>query len=436
MCGITAVLSGEKEKSLLDISTFLRDAAIVTQLRGTDATGIYQVNGDVVLDSYKLPVSGSVFADLPQAQRLFLAGQSAYATVIHNRKATAGGVNYTTTHPFIHTTPEGIADFALVHNGTLTTWDRKKFESDSHQLAYDVFTEGNAAFETTSGAFACIYTNMQTEVTTVVSNGERDLYYAKVAGKDIVVMMSELGALSWVAARNGLKLENNAIYKVEKGFIYEFPFKSPTVFKKTKIELLTANSWNNYDTKNQGRNYGVARPPVVTPPAPATFPTTRSIMKGKMEELTAQMLGKTIAEKAVTTEKTDYLTIVKNDDLRINVETEVKLTPDEATAYQKLSHGVMSEEIMAVPIFWDEQNSTLTADVVQVHSKSKILLQDTVIVRGVSKLQGKAIMRFTNFPLIVVGVEQNNDRDVAMTFIAATPTSREFTKAAELRKAS
>jgi hypothetical protein len=249
-------------------------------------------------------------------------------------------------------------------------------------------------------------------------------------------MMSELGALSWVAARNALKLENNAIYKVEKGFIYEFPFKSPTTFKKTKIELLTTNSWNNYDTKNQGRNYGVTRQPVVTPPAPTTFPTTRSIMQGKMEELTAQMLGKTIAEKAVTAEKTDYLTIVKNDDLRINVETEVKLTPDEATAYQKLSHGVMSEEIMAVPIFWDEQNSTLTADVVQVHSKSKILLQDTVIVRGVSKLQGKAIMRFTNFPLIVVGVEQNNDRDVAMTFIAATPTSREFTKAVELRKAS
>lgn len=433
MCGITAVLTGENEKNVLELGTFLRDAAVVTQLRGTDATGVYQVNGDVKMDSYKLPVSGSVFSELANAQRLFLAGQNAYVTVVHNRKATAGAVNYTTTHPFVHTTPEGIADFALVHNGTLTTWDRKKFDSDSHQLAWEVFTKGNKAFETTIGAFACVYTNMQTETTTVISNGERDLYYAKVQDKDIFLLMSEMGSLSWLAQRNSIKLEDNNVYKVEKGYIYEFPFKSPSEFTKKKIDL--AGGWDTHGTRNATRNYGVANRQVsVLPPVK----TLRDTIKSEMEALTEEMLGKSLAAKAMSTQPQLFTEIETDENLKLGTAVGTKITPKEASAYQKLSNGIMSEEIIAIPIFWDEASNTLIADVTRVHPKSKILLQDTVVIRDITKMQGKAIMRFTMFPLIVVGLEvpEDNEGSVVMTFIAETPTAREFTKAIELKKAA
>ncbi len=447
MCGITVALAGEKEKGLVGLSSFLKDATLATQLRGTDSTGIYQVNSNLIMDFYKMPVSGSIFCDLPKANVLYNSGGSAYVTTIHNRKATTGSVAYTTAHPFMHHNDADEVDFGFVHNGTLDWWDRHKFASDSHQLAQNVFEKGTDAFTDIYGAFACVYTSLSEQITTVISNGQRDLYYCKVKDKDIILMMSEAGSLSWLASRNQIEIEENKIYKIEKGFVYSFPFATPCKFTKTAITLRGA-------VGTYPRNFSAVGTST-TPGIQATGKTTKERMISEMDTLHKELLGKPVlslvsdntkgpgpTEKALAAavmaagKNASTARELKGWQLSRSIPaSRDSCSEEERKLFYKKVGAERTEEVITCPIYYDPTQKTLICDVVETLPSSIINKRDTVVLRDITREQSKGIMKFIEFPVVINGVEPsafsaNPDMiDGPLYYIGARPTAVEFTKA-------
>jgi len=238
MCGLTAVLNSESVR-VHGLDGFITDATVTTQLRGMDSTGMYQVDGNLELNSYKKAVDGTTFISLPRAEEMLNDADMSYVTVVHNRKATTGRVNDKNAHPFVHENDEGEDDFALVHNGTISQWDQSKFSTDTQALASRINEKGPEGLDELRGAWSVIWTDMSTQMTYMATNGERPLHYAFVKGKSVVLISSEAGMLSWLAERNKLELQDNAIYEAETHQTYAFPLHDVREFTKTPIKQVT-----------------------------------------------------------------------------------------------------------------------------------------------------------------------------------------------------
>lgn len=231
MCGIVGVVNPDKRHERY--RDYCEQGMRVGILRGEDSTGLFQVNKKGGFDTYKMGISGDMFAaNKGTVRRLNKISSDSVATIIHNRAATRGEVNDDNAHPFIHfkDEPKGKPKHALVgvHNGTLygthpNKEDGRDFEVDSDYLFYQICKLGaKEALKEVRGSYACVWYENNWNLNIAV-NEERPLFWGFVQDRNAMLIASEAGMMCWLAERNGIKLET--IVAPDKNKIYTFNLK-------------------------------------------------------------------------------------------------------------------------------------------------------------------------------------------------------------------
>ena len=234
MCGITAMFCGEtipfKDKDAY--SCLLHQACLTGMLRGEDSTGLFQVDKNNSVIVVKSPIDGYHFRNTRAAKKALAASPECFATVIHNRASTKGGVSYENCHPFQHISEQH--DITAVHNGTVMGFRPGfDYQVDSDYLINKMAVDGpvKALSEIDGASFAMIWWDGVTKRLNIATDGNRPMHWAMVKKSNIMLMASEDGMLRWLAERNGIELDT--IYYAESHTIYTF---DPT------------NSFKNYET--------------------------------------------------------------------------------------------------------------------------------------------------------------------------------------------
>lgn len=249
MCGIFGVVNGKKSrKADRNIVNLIEQAFTVGALRGTDSTGLFQVDkGKIYV--HKEPVHGALFAALDSTFPYIRDADTCGVLVAHNRAATQGAVSKENAHPFGHATKDETY-FVGVHNGTLTNWDRTKFQVDSDWALRKIAAEGDAAYKNINGAFAFVFhDNRDHNTLHMVRNSERPLFAAFVENEDRMLFASEYMMLLWLADRNKIKLEKNII-DLTPGYRYSFDINNPRDYSTKKVDFFTSSSV--YDDSDWG----------------------------------------------------------------------------------------------------------------------------------------------------------------------------------------
>lgn len=290
MCGLSGFLSGESSwVGLTGVNKFMEQAAEVGKLRGEDSTGMFQVKKDKSVNVHKLALPGDVFASTKQAQKLFSTTDSTVCTIMHHRAATRGAVNYDNAHPFEHSD----SDRYLVgaHNGSLNNWKTKhdgiNFDVDSDYALYRIFQEGEKAFSSLNGAYTFVWWESDGKLR-IVCNGERPFAFAFIHKKNAMLMASEAGMLWWLAARNGIEIDEILSPEAHQLLTFD-PAGSLRKFTSTQVEKASAytsvytggNSAGTHGnfTQRQGAN---AIPPATRAPAKAASGTGTSSRSGSL----------------------------------------------------------------------------------------------------------------------------------------------------------
>ena len=390
MCGLTAVLNSEINV-VAGLDKFITDATVVTQLRGMDSTGMYQIDGNLELQHYKKAVDGTTFTNLPQAAELLADADVSYVTVVHNRKATTGKINNANAHPFIHENSNGEDDFALVHNGTIEDWDNKKFKTDTAALAERINNYGPQGLDDLYGAWSVIWTDMESQITHMATNGERPLHYAFVKNKSVVLICSEAGMLSWLAERNKLELEDNAIYEAETHQTYAFPLHDVRQFTKTPIKKVTPRQTKTYNYAN-------------------VKDTRKERIVGEVREIEKQ------ARAGILTEFSP-LTNVTPLNRSFTGRSVPGVTQEEKDA---LFNWTGEHELTArgVPIYKDGNTFNVYVDVLaDGNPYAPVGKNDAIVVRCTSATQAANMMRYHEIEITLTGMQEDG------YFIGLPPTS-------------
>lgn len=391
MCGLTAVLNSESNL-VSGLDKFITDATVVTQLRGPDSTGMYQINGNLELQSYKKAVDGSTFITMPKAAELLADADVSYVTVVHNRKATTGKINNANAHPFIHENNNGEDDFALVHNGTIEDWDKKKFSTDTEALAARINDNGAQGLDDLYGAWSVIWTDMESQITHMATNGERPLHYAFVKDKSVVLICSEAGMLSWLAERNKLELEDDAIYEAETHQTYAFPLHDVRQFTKTPIKKVIPRQTKTYSYSNVTDN---RRPRIIS----------------EVKEIERQARANTLTDFSSLTTVTP-LTTTTRCSRSIN-----GLSQEETDALFNWT-GEHEVTARAVPIYKDTDNFNVYLDVISnANPYAPVGNNDAIVVRCTSATQAANLMRYHEIEITVKGMQEDG------YFIGLPPTA-------------
>lgn len=274
MCGIVGVI-GALDKQERNV---FQQLLFADTFRGYDSTGIFSLNYQDIVRTFKKAVSAPDFLQFKQIDSMMYAR----ALVGHNRWATKGGVNNVNAHPFTHGRITG------VHNGTLRQQsllpESKDFDVDSENIFYSLNKIGeDETIKRLNGAFALVWHDAQDNTIKMVRNDERPLHYAMSDDEQHVFFASEKGMLLWILARNGVKFKK--IEEVKEGRLYTFttPLRGKKVEKTSrKVEFYKAPV--------------VTRLPAKTTPATSTNHNSTSADKIRKE--VDAILGKTFRFRA------------------------------------------------------------------------------------------------------------------------------------------
>lgn len=257
MCGIHGVIN-KATFSKKEIGAFIEQAFVVNSLRGTDATGVFQIDKNGGSSSYKNNVAGPVFAELKHAKRFFTDAESAPLTVGHVRHGTVGKNVMDNAHPFVAERDDG-SYIVGVHNGSLINWrsnrDSAKYDVDSEWAINLISTEGVDAFEKIQGAYCFVWwDSSQKDKLFMVRNEERPMHLLYNKAKDVLMFGSEAGMLAWLAERNKIET-HDMIYSLEPHMLYTFDFAKPTTITWTKSNApkYKAPVYNNQNSNVQRR---------------------------------------------------------------------------------------------------------------------------------------------------------------------------------------
>jgi predicted glutamine amidotransferase len=228
MCGIFGVINGDTVRSD-NLRKLVRDMALAGAVRGVDGLGIYQVKS---LEDTQLWVSKTAVPTHHMLDEGKLSGYIADVTesmvsIGHHRHATVGKISDQAAQPFFSYREDGTY-LVGVHNGTLNTWNQKEgdreFHSDSdwaiHQLSKDY---DHALTHQIRGAYAFVtYDSAEPTKLRIALNGQRDLAFAFVKGRNTMLIASEAEMLAWLCKRNKIELEGDYVYEGQADKIYTF----------------------------------------------------------------------------------------------------------------------------------------------------------------------------------------------------------------------
>ena len=220
MCGIVSYVSGRFTFDK-DIADSLLQMIVCDTVRGAHSTGI-MYEDDVNVYTYKRPLSGFDFVQLPEAKRVINNFHHSRFLVGHNRAATIGAVSQENAHPFQHDHITG------VHNGTLTnhrTLTKSTFNAtvDSEYIfkALSEVDKSSEVIDKINGAFALIWYNSLSDTLHFVRNEDRPYCFAKVKDEDTLLGASEKEMLMWIAKRNGVEIEKTFIPKALDEWVFD-----------------------------------------------------------------------------------------------------------------------------------------------------------------------------------------------------------------------
>lgn len=247
MCGISFVLGDSRKRTFSidnDVRGFVRDAAIVGGVRGRDSTGVFQLHDDKkgkpVIYTIKRAMDGSSFEQIKNTQGYFEDAATAQFTVLHHRAATNGKVTDANAHPFYIRTKEADKSLIGCHNGSLTTWDRTKFEVDSEYAMHELSQSDNALETLRDFVGPYVFTwydQRDPDMFNIARGKDRPLAFAIVRGANRNYMLgcSEASMLYWLADRNKLSLEDNRIFECKENTLYRVPLYDVRKWTSTPI---------------------------------------------------------------------------------------------------------------------------------------------------------------------------------------------------------
>ena len=231
MCGISLVLHSsakKNDKGLISRSSgyndFMKDSFTAGMLRGTDSSGVFQidVNGKPYIS--KLPLPGVYFATDSSATGILDDTDESPITVGHVRAATAGKISTDNAHPFTTKTRKDGSYIMGVHNGSLNYWKfdptSKDYDVDSEWALNLIAEEGADAFESIEGSFSFVWWDSRhPEALFFARNDQRPMFLLRSSDGRSILGASEAGMLSWLADRSSLNVETD-VYTTEPGKMY------------------------------------------------------------------------------------------------------------------------------------------------------------------------------------------------------------------------
>lgn len=202
----------------------LADIALVSQLRGLDATGIFQVSGHQ-MDKYRLvksPDDWNYFYWYHQAHekgcKEILSDINARVVLGHVRHATRGAKNNTNCHPF------EFPNLAGAHNGTLVSKEYQHESKTDSELLYKNISEKGPQ-DTLSelyddDAYALTWFDKDQKKLFLTRNTGRTLYITVLKSRGVLYWASEGWMLDVILARHGEKhigndIENKSVITAE-----------------------------------------------------------------------------------------------------------------------------------------------------------------------------------------------------------------------------
>jgi hypothetical protein len=220
---------------------FFINSLMANQVRGTDSTGIFQVDRENHISWRKQAINATDFVTDTTTKLQLNRATSMMVNVGHVRAATSGSVTTENAHPFEAERSDGTRIIG-VHNGSLVSgWKDKPFGKDfavdSDWMMHMLAQEGADAFEHFNGAFALVwYDTKHPDHIFMARNKDRPLCYMVTEDRRSMLGASELGMLTWLAGRNQFKLAKDGPFKtpfyLADGKIYKFSLKELGNFEK------------------------------------------------------------------------------------------------------------------------------------------------------------------------------------------------------------
>lgn len=255
MCGISAYISEYKNGFTLEEASRFKLLTWITQLRGSDSTGIIQY-AKSGLDSIKRlngPTGLFVQEEYKTWEnKLLREGKFAFS---HCRAATKGTVTIENAHPFYiprdKVGTEAETGITLIHNGTLphqsTLPDYHMFDVDSKWLAHCIAELGmEDALGAIVGPISTMWFDSKDNTFNIYTNGERPLFWTETKG-GALVFNSEAANLTWLLDRAGEEFDVPVPVNKHEVWTFSGPdFLTAKVTKITKRPTVVSHSGGLY----------------------------------------------------------------------------------------------------------------------------------------------------------------------------------------------
>lgn len=235
MCGLHGILHVGTARS--SNTAFISDAFVANSLRGTDSSGILQVDKNGKPYLHKEAIPGATFVNNATTRTFLRDAADSPITICHVRAKTMGAVNKRNAHPFVAVKEDGKRIIG-VHNGTLHNWSTreggKDYDVDSEWLFNRLATKGVEAFKEFTGAFALMWWDEEhKDKVFVARNSQRPLHMLMSRDKRTCMFGSEAGMLKWLAERNKIDTDST-MYELPQGDLVTFDLSKQTEITYTK----------------------------------------------------------------------------------------------------------------------------------------------------------------------------------------------------------
>jgi len=252
MCGLVCIISKQPTTGFLykDKTIFLQ-MLISDMFRGMDSTGSFAVNKHGNLKMIKDASPAPYFINKKEANTYFNDFIQDYHIVVgHNRKATMGGIDSTTAHPFI----EG--NICLVHNGTLQNhYKLANRVVDSNAIAAHIDEHGyKSLLRNIEGAYALIWYNAAEKTLYFTRNAERPLHIVET--NDRIFIASEPKMLDWILDRNDLGKYTIQNVPTDKVFKFSLETRKLEAESKPKKAEPVKNKFQSHNSRAQQMSSG------------------------------------------------------------------------------------------------------------------------------------------------------------------------------------